>query len=634
MCGIAGVLFLDDSDRGTLRRRRPPPSFLSRLQDRLAHRGPDGAGCFVDDGVGLVHTRLAINDVHGGQQPLSTPDGRFTLVVNGEIYGHRRQRLRLQGQGAQFSSASDAEVLLWALALHGIDGLDDIEGEFAFCLWDGLARQAILGRDLLGVKPLVWHRRGPTVWFASEAQALVAVLPSVTVDVDVVADTVLCPPWSGSDRLPFVGLESVPAGAVVVADGRGPARVVRQARHRLGRSPIPAPSPHELRDALQAAVDCRLDADVPVGAFLSGGVDSTTLVALALQSNTRPLPCFTIRFDAHDDCPPGAGMPGSTVGTTVGSTAGSIVVGDDAPFVEDLARGWPLMLTRVKASRPGLLDELEALWASQDRVAAWEQELSQRFLARAAAATVKAVLVGDAADETHFGYAFALAPELVTHPAHFMNRFGARRRRDLLVPGLRRRYDAVVDDAIAVADDDGTPFGPGLVQGRLAMSTVILRRWLPRLLHNGDVHTMAFGLEARVPFADRRVLAVAGRVGIDDAWRDVAAGDGGDGDGDGDGDRVPEKRFLRRAVAGLVPDAIRRRRKSALPRDDGLGDAWQARLAGVLRDDDARARLARVFDIPALDRLADPTATPIDDEVRAVLFSVVSVDGFLRHHGS
>lgn len=623
MCGIAGVLFLDDTDRGALRRRHPPPAFLASLQGRLAHRGPDGAGVFVDDGVGLVHTRLALNDLAGGHQPLSTPDGRFTLVVNGEIYDHRRHRLRLQSQGARFSSASDAEVLLWTLALHGIDGLDAIEGEFAFCCWDALARQAILGRDLLGVKPLVWHRHGPTVWFASEAQALVAVLPtvgtSVAVDLDVVADTVLCPPLSGSDRLPFVGVESVPAGAVVVADGRGPARVVRQARHRLGDITVSAPSPRDLRNALQLAVDDRLDADVAVGAFLSGGVDSTSIVAMALTGATGPVPCFTIRFDAHDDDDTNGGrarMPGST--------SGSIVVGDDAPFVESLARTWPLDLTRVQASRRALLDELEALWASQDRLAAWEQELSQRFLARAAAATVKAVLVGDAADETHFGYAFALAPDVVGHPADFMNRFGARRRQRLLLPDLRGRYDAVVDDALRVADDDGTPFGPGLHRGRMAMSTVILRRWLPRLLHNGDLHTMAFGLEARVPFADRRVLAVAARVGLGDGWSDDVD----------DADPVPEKRFLRRAVADLVPDAIRRRRKSALPRDDGLGDAFQARLAADLLGADTRARLARVFDIDAIDALANPAVTPIDDEVRAVLFSVLSVDGFLRHHGS
>jgi asparagine synthase (glutamine-hydrolysing) len=618
MCGIAGVLFLDDDRRP--RRRQPPPAYLATLQQRLAHRGPDGAGVFVDDGVGLVHTRLAINDAHGGRQPLSTPDGRFTLVVNGEVYGHRRHRLRLQAAGAQFSSASDAEVLLWTLSLHGVDGLDDLEGEFAFCFWDGLARQAILGRDLLGVKPLVWHRRGPTVWFASEAQALAAVLPAVAVDFDVVADTVLCPPLSGSDRLPFVGLECLPAGAVALADGRGPPRIVRQARHRLGGGTLTSPSPLALREALQVAVDDRLDADVPVGAFLSGGVDSTSIVAMALTGATGPLPCFTIRFDAHDD----ANDDDGGRGRVPGNTPGSIVVGDDAPFVEELARTWPLALTRVKASRRALLDELEPLWASQDRVAAWEQELSQRFLARAAARTVKAVLVGDAADETHFGYAFAFAPDVVGHPADFMNRFGARRRQRLLLPGLQRRFDAVVNDALGVAEDDGTPFGPGLDRGRMATSTVILRRWLPRLLHNGDLHTMAFGLEARVPFADRRVLNVASRIGLADGWSDNVD----------DTDPVPEKRVLRRAVADLVPDTIRRRRKSALPRDDGLGDAYQARLAAALLGDDTRARLARVFDIDAISDLANPAVTHIDDEVRAVLFSVLSVDGFLRHHGS
>ena len=620
MCGIGGVLFLHDDTGGLLRHQQPPPPFLTTLQQRLSHRGPDGTGVFVDDGVGLVHTRLAINDPVGGQQPLMTPDGRFVLVVNGEIYGHRRQRQQLEARGARFASTSDAEVLLWTLALRGVAGLTDIEGEFAFCCWDRITRQGVFGRDLLGVKPLVWRRHGATVWFASEAQALLAAHPQrARIDLDVIADTVICPALSGSDQLPFVGVESVPAGAVIVADGRSPPRIVRRARHQLGNAVFPSPPPAELLGALQLAVWDRVDADVVVGAFVSGGVDSTSLVALALRARPTPLPCFTIRFDAHDDT--------THDQPAAGHTPGSIVVGDDAPFVEDLARRWPLALTRVKATRSALLEELEGLWASQDRIAAWEQELSQRFLARAASASVKAVLVGDAADETHFGYAFALEPHVARHPSRLLSRFGGDRRRQLLQPALRHRFEAVVDDAVDVAGADGHRFDGSLHAARLATSTVILRRWLPRLLHNGDLHTMAFGLEARVPFADRRVLDVAARVGLEDAWSD----DVNRSDLD---DKVPEKRFLRRAVASLIPDAIGRRRKSALPRDDGLGDGYRAQLAAVLHGREARARLAQVFEVGALDALVDPTLTPIDDEVRAVLFSVLSVDGFLRHHGS
>ncbi|HEY4223270.1 MAG TPA: asparagine synthase (glutamine-hydrolyzing) [Myxococcota bacterium] len=598
MCGIAGVLFHPDHDGHAPRRDRPAPALAHTLRERLAHRGPDGHGVFVDDGVALVHTRLALVDRAGGAQPMATPDGRFVLVVNGELYGHRQERARLEGRGAVFRTRSDAEVLLWTLALTLDSGADAcaralarLEGEFAFCLWDRRSRSALLGRDRLGVKPLVVaHDRG-ALWFASEAQALCAVLPKLCwLDDVIVARTFAAPQLSGED-VPFRALRALPPGsiAIVAASTTGADADVRTTL-------IPPPSAPQLAiaDALEIAVRERLDADadVEVGAFLSGGLDSSAIVAASLRTRSR-MRCYSLRFDEP-----------------AGALAGSIVVGDDAPFSEMLARAWPIDLVRVHAHRAALADDLDALTTSQDRMVAWEQELSQRMLARAAQRDVRAVLVGDAADETHHGYAFALAGDASVRA--LLDRFGFATRLRLLRPALRA----------LVAGDELLDAMPDLRERRRAMARLLRARWLPRLLHNGDLHTMAFGVEARVPFADARVVVAADAVDIDDAFRDPPR----------DPARGPEKSALRDAVAPWLPPAIVARRKSALPRDDGIGPLWRACVGAILVEGERVERLATVLDVDAVRSYANDDAA-IDDERRAILFSILCVDGFLRHHG-
>jgi asparagine synthase (glutamine-hydrolysing) len=290
---------------------------------------------------------------------------------------------------------------------------------------------------------------------------------------------------------------------------------------------------------------------------------------------------------------------------------GSIVVDDDALWVEPLAAQWEIALSRVQASQTALLQDIEALTSSQDRIVAWEQELSQRALARAAAAQVKAVLVGDAADETHYGYSFLLDAAACSSTTALLSRFGLQRRAALLQPHLQGRVRAVLDELDGLAGD----FGDSLVQQRRATTSLIVQRWLPRLLHNGDLHTMAFGLEARVPFADGRVLHEAAAVDVVDGFVD---------------DDVGEKRFLRTAVSPWLPAAIVQRRKSTLPRDDGMGPRYRDAVQGLLQSRAAVQRLSTVFSPNALAGLV--AADTIDDVGRALLFTVLTVDGFLRHH--
>lgn len=600
MCGIGGVLFQREGDDAP-RRHRPLPQRLQQMQRALRHRGPDGEGCFVDDGVALVHTRLALVDAGLGQQPMTTPDGRFTLVMNGEIYNHADLRRRLAARGAVFRSRCDAEVLLWALALADDDPtvVDDLEGEYAFCFFDGARRCAWLGRDPLGVKPLVVAEDRGALWFASEAKAVNAALPHRrVVDVDVLVEAFVAPSLSAGE-VPFRGLRSLAPGAVVCVDADGLREV-----HRQRLQPRVADD-DEIVGALDAAVSDRLAAhvdDAEVGCFLSGGLDSSAITALALSHVPR-LRCFSMRFAAR------------------ARAAGSIVVGDDVSFVRELRHRWPIDVVDVDAGSDDVDVEFDGLLRSQDRVVAWEQELTQRLLARAASRDVKAVLVGDAADETWFGYAFALDAAACASPSSLLERFGLSRRTALLAPHLRT-HD-VDERHRARAAAAGTPFVSGegpqvLRENRRAMSTLIADRWLPRLLHNGDLCTMAFGLEARVPFANRRVRACAASIDVDDGFVEVSAGVGA------------EKAVLRRALAPHLPASIVARRKSALPRDESLAPRWRRRCQALLADADARDRLARVFDVAAV---AEFVGSNDDGDVaRSVLFSIAGVEGFLRHH--
>jgi asparagine synthase (glutamine-hydrolysing) len=229
------------------------------------------------------------------------------------------------------------------------------------------------------------------------------------------------------------------------------------------------------------------------------------------------------------------------------------------------------------------------------------------------------VVVGDAADETHFGYAFALAPEVAHSPRALLERFGFGARRALLRPELWPVADGLEDEYRALTRAAGFAYGEELRGNRLATASLLVQRWLPRLLHNGDVHTLAFGLEARVPFADRRVLALAAAVAVEDAFQPFAG--------------VPEKAFLRRALAPWLPAEIIARPKSALPRDDGMGSLYRQRLRPLILDADARERLAQFLDVGAVARLCARADEP-DDVTRACLFTVLVFEAFLRHHGS
>lgn len=293
MCAIAGIL-----DRGGL--GRTDPGELAAMVSQLRHRGPDGTGFYRDDWVGLGHARLSIIDLATGDQPIHNEDRTIQVVFNGEIFNYRELRTRLQAEGHQFYTASDTEVIVHLYESHGVDFVQQLNGQFAIALWDSRQQRLLLVRDRVGILPLFYSVQGQRLRFASEVKALLA-LPDVDARLDPTALDQLFTFWAPvSPRTVFAGVYEVPPGCLLEVQ-RGDIHERRywdwQFPTEGGHPPRdPAAAAEELLGLLADATRIRLRADVPVGAYLSGGLDSSSLVALMARQGHPDLNTFSIGF--------------------------------------------------------------------------------------------------------------------------------------------------------------------------------------------------------------------------------------------------------------------------------------------------------------------------------------------------
>jgi len=294
MCGIAGIFGLEGLDA--------PAIVVGRMNDALAHRGPDAAGVWLGGSAALGHRRLSIIDLSAaGNQPFHSSDGRYTTVYNGEIYNYRELRKELEQGGSVFRTASDTEVLIEAYARWGAECLGRLHGMFALALYDAREDELFLARDRMGVKPLYIHRDGKRMVFASEVRALLASgLVPRQVDPDALIDhlryqTVHAPATlvKGVRMLGAGHWIRIRQGEVLEERWYDLAGAARRDAAEMSVATIH----REVRDRLSRAVQKRLVADVPFGAFLSGGIDSSAVVALMAQASAAPVHTFSVVFD-------------------------------------------------------------------------------------------------------------------------------------------------------------------------------------------------------------------------------------------------------------------------------------------------------------------------------------------------
>ena len=554
MCGIAGYLGQPHAGLGT------------EMAALLAHRGPDDAGETVletGDGsaVVLAHRRLSIIDIPGGHQPQTNEDGTVHVIFNGEIYNFQDLRRTLEGRGHRFRTRSDTEVLVHLYEERGVDMLEELRGMFAFALWDAPRRRLLLARDRLGVKPLYYAEpEGEIeVAFASELKSLLRV-PGVSGELDPEAlAAYLAFLYVPHPRSAVRGVRKLPPGHLLVHEG---GRTIVRRYWELGGEAT-EPDEEQLVQLLDEAVELRLVADVPVGAFLSGGLDSSSIVASAVASGTYP-DTFSVvfsrpeerRYDERED----ARLVAETFGTThheleaapdVAELLPEIVRHFDEPFgnptallVYELAR---LTRAHVKVALAG--DGADELFAGYPRfrgitAAARYRRVPRRVRALAAAGARALPESTSGRHSLRRAREFALAPFESLDDAYvsWITYFDPARRRDLYSAALAERLrESAPPERFLFELFDRAPHGD-LVN---RLSFVELQSFLPcNVLEYGDKMSMAHGLEVRAPFTDHRLVEyVVGLPGSEKLHRGRS------------------KAILRRALESRLPERSLTKRK-------------------------------------------------------------------------
>jgi asparagine synthase (glutamine-hydrolysing) len=517
MCGIAALL-----DPAGVSGQDAP----RRMLEALRHRGPDGEGIRRAGPATLAHTRLAIIDVAGGDQPLDSEDGAVTVIVNGEIYNHRTLRTRLEERGHRFATGSDSEAIVHAYEESGPECVRELNGIFAFVLWDERRQRLVAARDEFGVKPLYWWSDGTRVAIASEIGALLKA-GVTTAEVDRTAlDHYLACRFVPAPRTLFSGINKLPAASTLIVEQGS------QPRIQTWRAPPGAPHRDlsdedvagQLAERFTDAVERQMMSDVPYGAFLSGGVDSAAVVAAMALRSPHPPTTFTIGF-------PGAGP-----------------VFDEREAAAESARLIGTEHDATETAETDFLSELASAVPRLEEPCGIPSAPALGQLSRFAAKKVKVVLAGQGADEPHGGYgrhqAAALlgrlrhAPAALASPAaavaralpraararsaaHMLGGRGDAERLLRLVEitdapvrqallGDQRPKDAESERLALALNVLADVPGRDLLDQALHLDT---RMFLPDgILICNDKMSMAASLELRVPFLDVELMRFVERV--------------------------------------------------------------------------------------------------------------------------
>ena len=555
MCGIAGFL-------GSTVSPDAAPALLHRMAATLSHRGPDEKGVHLAPGIGLAHARLSVVGLTDGQQPMADASGDLIISYNGEIFNYVELRERLQARGRRFATGSDTEVILHLYDEMGTACLDELNGDFAFALWDARQKSLWLARDRMGVRPLFYADIGGTLFFASEIKALTEA-PGFTAELDPVALDQVFTLWAPiAPRTVFRGVSELPPGHMMIASGRE--RMVRP-WWRLefptdGVFEAPADAAAELGALLEDATRIRLRADVPVGSYLSGGLDSSLITALAARLAPGRLETFSVGFRSaeHDES-----RWQAEVAKRLGVANHRVSCGE-----EEIAADFPTIVSHAECP------VLRAAPAPLYRLAGLVRDNN-----------MKVVLTGEGADEVFAGYdifreaavrrfcarqpgsvrrpllfqrLYPYLPQLQRQSADYLARFFSAGADGLADPLFSHRprfrstasaklfYSAALKDTLGAYDAaaDLAAHLPGdfgrwhpLNQAQYLETRFLLPGYI--LSSQGDRMMMAHGVEGRFPFLDHRIVAFAGGLHPNLKLRGLR-----------------EKFILKEVARGLVPDVI------------------------------------------------------------------------------
>ena len=566
MCGIAGWL-----DFGKDMTVQGP--VIEAMAAALQHRGPDAQGIWLDSHIALGHTRTSVIDLAGGIQPMvAEEDGRplAVLIYNGEVYNFQQLRTELEGRGHRFRTRCDTEVVLRSYLEWGLDCGNHLEGMFAFAVWDIRRQELVLIRDRMGIKPLFVAEAGGGVLFASEAKALLAhPLVRPAVDLDGLREVFSTAKTPG--RAVFRDMRTLQPGHLMVISRSGiQERCYWKLLAHEHTDDLPT-TIATVRSMLEGIIDRELVADVPLCTTLSGGIDSSTVTALAAMARGKhgaePIRTITATFVGYSE----NFRPDDQRDTP------------DAPYAAAMARHVGADHTDIVLGTADLIDpapRLAAMIAQDQPTTLGDMDTSLYLMLAAIREHSTVALTGETADEIFGGFKWLYDEELVR--TEMFPWIAAEKRhqggiggqgRGLFERGLLEKID--MDSYYADAYQQTLALTPHLDEENPTdrrMHQLLfghLTRWLPMLLERGDRLAMASGLETRVPFCDHRLVEYVYNV----PW-EFKTFDG------------REKSLLRAAVRDLVPSLVMDRPKSPYPvsQDPSYTQALHREMAAVLRD--------------------------------------------------
>lgn len=578
MCGIAGIVRLSRSDR-------VDPATLQRMCRAMKHRGPDEDGIYCDGAVGLGMRRLSIVDVSHGHQPLSNEDGTLWLVFNGEIYNHATLREQLISRGHRYSTHSDTETIVHLYEEYGRDCVRHLQGMFAFAIWDARNRSLFIARDRLGIKPLYYRLSSGSFIFGSEIKVLLE-YPGVRPEFDRTAlSEYLAFGYLSGENTFYCGIKKLMPGHILELKEGGAYDISRYWDLTINAESSSHPRSYYVeayRERLEKAVSSHLMSDVPLGAFLSGGLDSSAVAALMTKIRREPVETFSVGYR---------------------ETAYS-----ELPYARMVAKHMNSIHHEVLLSRDDFFDCLPKLIWHEDEPIAWPSSVPLYFVAELARSRVKVVLTGEGSDETLGGYsryAFTLRnktmDDLYRHVIPgFLRRnirefiakssmIGATARRKLSHTFLALDSDSwssfyfdnflaafsQVDQVELLTKEASASMAPGSayhhVLERWEQSSgdtfqrllyTDIKTYLVELLMKQDNMSMAASIESRVPFLDHTLVEFAVNIPSEHQLGGLSG-----------------KRILKEAMNGLLPSSIIHRPKLGFP------TPWSGWLAGTQLDE-------------------------------------------------
>ncbi len=621
MCGICG--FYEYQNHKPAGRQ-----ILGDMLNVMHHRGPDDSGVYLDKDVALGMRRLSIIDLDGGKQPICNEDGTLVTVFNGEIYNYRSVREQLENRGHTFATASDTEVIVHLYEDFGEECVQHLRGMFGLALWDTKRRRLFVARDRLGIKPLYYTQTGGNLIFASEIKAILQ-HPAVQVRLNAEGlNNFLSLKYVPAPQTMFDGIHALPPGCSLICDANG-VKIVRYwdlsfANHHNGdlREEVYA---EQLESLLRECVKLHLVSDVPFGAFLSGGVDSSTIVALMSQSLNEPVKTYSVGFEGDGEA------------------------FSELPYARLVAKKYQTDHHEVIIGPSNLVDLAEKVVWHLDQPLAEQATLANYMVAELASRQVKMVVTGEGGDELFAGYArysgerlsplFQLFPKAVKSLAiatsdripglrrqklalfalcqpeeapRFVNwfpLFNSKMKQALLSPELKETLSACDADEVFAEHLARTDATASLNR----MLYVDTKLWLPDLLlARGDKMSMAVSLEARVPFLDHKLVEFAATLPQKLKVK-----------------RLVRKYLLRKVSEAWLPREILHRKKQGFPMPSSLWLRNEARpfLRDVLSPSAVRRR--GLFNPPFVEKLISQHESGFADH-GSLLWGLMSVELWQR----